>query len=288
MRLLYIAIVYGSCLGISSAAPPQDGAPSSLDDELFKGLDDATTAPGLKPKPSSTSTNAKPAESRPSTTTEPAPKPTSPKPTTPKPTSRASNPLDDELLKQLEGDDAAPTKPKAEQSTAGDDGENKPTTTKSDDPFVRLTEQIREAESRLRRIDSGDETQQLQKKIVDDLEKLIAQIEQQQQQQQQSKSQQQKSSDSKPQPAQSQPKPGQQPGGQERESSQASDSQEGSRSSTARKPDAGNLKSLLEKAWGTLPERERQAVMQTSVDDFPAKYQAVIEEYFKTLLRREE
>jgi len=283
MRLLYIAIVYGSCFGVAWAAPPQDAAPSSLDDELFKGLDDATTAPGLKPKPSSTAPAAKPAETRPTTTTEPAPKPTSPKPT-----SRSANPLDDELLKQLEGDDAAPTKPKAKQPAAGDDGENKPTQSESDDPFVRITEQIRDAEARLRRIDSGDETQQLQKKIVDDLEKLIAQIEQQQQQQQQSKSQQQKSSDSKPQPAQSQPKPGQQPGGQERESSQATDSQEGSRSSTARKPDAGNLKSLLEKAWGTLPERERQAVMQTSVDDFPAKYQAVIEEYFKTLLRREE
>jgi hypothetical protein len=84
---------------------------------------------------------------------------------------------------------------------------------------------------------------------------------------------------------QQQNQPQQEPG---RESTQAKDSQEGTRNSTAGKADVGNLKSLLEKAWGSLPERERQAVMQSSVDDFPAKYQFVIEQYFKSLLKREE
>ncbi len=45
---------------------------------------------------------------------------------------------------------------------------------------------------------------------------------------------------------------------------------------------------MLEKVWGELPERQRQDVMQASFDDFPAKYQYVIEEYFKQLLKRQE
>lgn len=249
--------------------------PASLDDELFKGLDDATTAPGVKPKGEAPKTSA--------TKTDP----TKPQPAGVKPAPAPTNPLDEELLRALEGDDAAKPKPKSSSSGGpGDDGQSKTTKPASDDPFLRLTEQIREVEERLRRAESGDETQQQQQKIVDGLEKLIVQIEQQQQQQQ---------SKSQPQPGQPQPKPGaqqqqqnqpQQNGNQE--STQARDSEEGVRNSTTRKADLGNLKSLLEKAWGTLPERERQAVMQTSVDDFPAKYQFVIEEYFKTLLKREE
>jgi hypothetical protein len=185
----------------------------------------------------------------------------------------------------LDGDEAPTAKSKP--SKPATDGGGKPATRPaSDDPFLRLTEQIRDAEARLRQADSGDETQELQRKIVDDLEKLIAQIEKQQQQQ--SSSSQQSQGASQPKPGSPQQQPGQQPGQGNSESSQSRDSQEGTRNSTARKPDPGNLRSMLEKVWGTLPERERQAVMQTSVDDFPAKYQFVIEEYFKALLKREE
>lgn len=262
--LFSVVICVVAATVVVAADPPKTKPPASLDDELFKDLDDATTAPGVKPKPSATAS----------------------KPTSSAPQPRPSNPLDDELLKQLEGDDPGAKSRPAQQPTAGGAGEPGPARPASDDPFLRLTEQIRDAESRLRRTESGEETQQLQQKIVDDLEKLIAQIEQQQQQRQQSQSQQQKSSSSPPQPGQPQPQPGQQQQG-EQESSQARDSQQGTRSTVNRKADPGNLKSLLEKAWGALPERERQAVMQSSVDDFPTKYQGVIEEYFKTLLKRE-
>ena len=279
MKFIYTIVAFGltSVAAFAEDAPKPKPA-ASLDDELFKDLDDATTAPGVKPK----ADTPKPDATKPGTTP--------PKAAGSKPVPAPTNPLDEELLRALEGDDA-PSKPKSKPSSGGDggkEGEGKSKTTKSasDDPFVRLTEQIREVEERLRRAESGDETQQQQKKIVDDLEKLIAQIEQQQQQQQ---------SKSEPKPGEKQPKPGSQTQqqnqpqqGGNQESTQAKDSQEGVRNSTARKADMGNLKSLLEKAWGSLPERERQAVMQTSVDDFPAKYQFVIEEYFKTLLKREE
>jgi hypothetical protein len=266
MRNLFFMLLIGGAASsvVVAADPPKPTVPSSLDDELFKDLDDATTAPGVKPKPSATAKKPDAA---------PQPRPT--------------NPLDDELLKQLEGDDPGAKSKQATKPSAGGEGRKGPARTASDDPFLRLTEEIRDAEARLRRTETGEETQQLQRKIVDDLEKLIAQIEQQQQQRRQSQSQQQKNSPSQPQPGQPKPQPGQQQQC-EQESSKARDSQQGTRSTANRKADPGNLKSLLEKAWGSLPERERQAVMQSSVDDFPTKYQAVIEEYFKTLLKREE
>jgi hypothetical protein len=290
-------IALGVTAPLAAADPPKKPAPS-LDDELFQGLDDATKAPGVKPTPSATAD--KPASSQPTT------KPAEQKPAEAKPTgtaakpaappAKSSNPLDDELLKSLGGDEPAPAKkPEANQQRGakpsdGPPGGDAPETQPSDDPFERLTQQIRDAEKRLRRVDTGEQTQEMQRKIVDDLEKLIAQIEQQQQQQQQ---QNQSQSQSKPQSqSQPQPKPGepqqQQRPQSEQDSDQAKDSQEGTRSSKNQKPDPGRLQSLLEKAWGSLPERQRQDVMQSSVDDFPAKYQAVIEEYFKTLLRREE
>ena len=273
-----------------AAADPVKKPAASLDDELFQGLDDATTAPGLKPKPAAAAD--KPAASAPAPTTpQPQPKPaTSPAKTT-APAATKSNPLDDELLKSLGGDDPAPAKkPESTQPAGQPAGGDAPEAQPSNDPFERLTQQIRDAESRLRRVDSGDKTQELQRQIVDDLDKLIAQIEKEQQQQQnQSKSSQsQNKKPGPPQPQQQPSQPQQQPGSGEKDSENANDSQEGTRSSTARKPDPGRMRSLLEKAWGSLPERERQDVMQSSVDDFPTKYQFVIEEYFKTLLRREE
>jgi hypothetical protein len=277
MKTVFLISVFTfTAVGAFAADEPKKSASpaKSLDDELFKGLDDATTAPGVKSK--SESPGAKPGSVKPAT----------PQPGAVKPKAGLTNPLDEELLRALEGDETPKSKPKSQPAGgAGEGGKTKATKPASDDPFLRLTEQIREVEERLRRAESGDETQQQQQKIVDDLEKLITQIEQQQQQQQ---------SKSQSQPGQSQPKPGgQQPNQQSqdgtRESSKPRDSQDGPRSPTAPgKADVGNLKSLLEKAWGTLPERERQAVMQTSVDDFPAKYQYVIEEYFKSLLKREE
>jgi hypothetical protein len=273
-----------------AAADPVKKPAASLDDELFQGLDDATTAPGLKPKPAAATEKPASSGSAP-TTTQPQPKPAaSPAKTTP-PAATKSNPLDDELLKSLGGDDSAPTKkPESTQPAGQPAGGGAPESQPSNDPFERLTQQIRDAESRLRRVDSGDKTQELQRQIVDDLDKLIAQIEKEQQQQQnQSKSSQSQSKKpGSPQPQQQPSQPQQQPGSGEKDSENANDSQDGTRNSTARKPDPGRMRSLLEKAWGSLPERERQDVMQSSVDDFPTKYQFVIEEYFKTLLRREE
>ena len=249
--------------------PPKPKPAASLDDELFQGLDDATTAPGVKPKATAPATSPEPKPT-------PAPMPKQTKPV---------DPLDAELLRQLEGDAGPPPKTKKQPTSPGDAPSGDDDKSTANDPFQRLSEQIRRAEARLAGTDPGEKTQQLQREIVDDLEKLIAQIEEQQQQKQQSQSKSQKPSSARPQPG---PPQQQKQPGQERDSDQARDSAQGTRSRQQQKPDPNRMKSLLEKAWGMLPERERQDVMQSSVDDFPSKYQYVIEEYFKTLLKRQE
>jgi hypothetical protein len=260
-------------------------AASSLDDELFKGLDDATDVPGVTakttaPAPTRKSGTAASDETKKSDPTGPSSKPAA--------QPKVTNPLDAELLRQLEGDGESPPKPKKSPQSGGGQGGKSSSGGTSDDPFQRITEQIRDAEQRLARSDSGNDTQELQRRIVDDLEKLIDQIEQQQQQQQQSSSQSQQTANAQRKPGAGQPKPASQQPQNERDSQQAKDSDDKIRKGQVRKPDPGRIKSLLEKVWGSLPERERQNVMQSSVDDFPAKYQGVIEEYFKTLLKRQD
>src|SRR5262245_55131144 len=102
---LLFVVVCGMAAAIFAAEPAKPTKASTLDDELFKGLDDATTAPGVKPK-----------------ATTPAAKETSAKPALTKPPTKPANPLDEELLKALEGDDAASAKPKQSKPHPGGDG----------------------------------------------------------------------------------------------------------------------------------------------------------------------
>jgi hypothetical protein len=271
---------------------PAKSAPS-LDDELFKDLDDGIGKPKTGPKPADAKpADTKPAENKSAETRSSDAKPSESKPVTEskpsaeaKPLPKPANPLDAELLKQLEGDQPEKKKPKSQPKPSPGGGQGK---SDSDDPLVRLSRRIREAESRIRQGESGEETQRLQREITEDLEKLIAQIEQQQQQQGKSKG--------PPQPGQKPggQKPGdKQPGGEQKpgegdSSNPAKDSSENLRNMKDRTADPDKLKKFRDQVWGMLPERQRQDVMQSSVDDFPVKYQYVIEEFFRTLLERRE
>jgi hypothetical protein len=302
-----VGCIFGFVLQAATAADPSDTKPakpktsstSSLDDELFKDLSDDAPI-GKKSAPSTTD----------STTDKP--RPTEPKPSEPKPKSaepsdtkaaernisprKPLDPLDEELLKDLGGDaDPKPAK-KPNDAVHGGTGESKPAggepakgdvdAPESDDPLVRLTRRVRDAEKRLRRTDSGEQTQELQRGIVEDLENLIAQIEKQKAQQSNSQSKSPpggaKPGPKKPGP----PKPGSQLG--DKPSSNPTDSSDQLTAKKTEKPETGKLKEMLEKVWGRLPERERQDVMQSSFEDFPAKYQYSIEQYFRVLLERED
>lgn len=279
---------YALAADAAKNAPPAAKKPasSSLDDELFQDLD-LGKKPSVKDSDKSkTPPTGKTPPVAPPKSTSPAPGATGgeTQPGKSAPPVKRSE-LDEELLRQLGGDEEPPKKKQQQGPARG--GPDRSEEKASDNPLTRLSRQIREAEQRLRESDSGEQTQEMQRKIVDDLDKLIAQIEQQQQQKSQSQSQSKKPNapqQGKKQPGK-QPKPGNQPG---QESENPNDSGDQLTDKKNEKPTAGKLQDMLEKVWGELPERQRQDVMQASFDDFPAKYQYVIEEYFKTLLKRQD
>lgn len=262
-------------------------ASSSLDDELFQDLDLGKKPKAKDPVKGDAPPTGKPPPVAPPKSTSPAPGATggeAPPAKSASPVRRSE--LDEELLRQLGGDEE-PLKKKQQQGPARG-GPDRSEEKGSDNPLTRLSRQIREAEQRLRKADSGEQTQEMQRKIVEDLDKLIAQIERQQQQKSQSQSQSKKPN--APQQGKQQqvkqPKPGNQPG--QESDKPAADSGDQLTDKKNEKPTTGKLQDMLEKVWGELPERQRQDVMQASFDDFPAKYQYVIEEYFKTLLKRQD
>lgn len=232
---------------------PAAKASSSLDDELLRGLGDDPFE-----KEASKDSAAKPAAKPESGPAKPAAKTARP---------ASTDPLDEELLRGLdavEGGDAA------EQG----------------DPLVRLNRRMREAQARLRALKSDDTTQQLQDKIVRELEELIQQCQKQQQQQQQ-------------QASSSSGSGSEQTAGRERvnqpqmaKSSAAAkparDSSDRQGKPEVRKPDMAKMRDLLKDIWGELPPRLRQQMMQSSVERFVPKYELLIEEYFQTLAERQQ
>lgn len=153
----------------------------------------------------------------------------------------------------------------------------------SEDPLMRIGRQMRQAGGLIGQTKSGGPTQELQKRIVTDLEKLIQQARQQQQQQSSSSSQQKTAR--REQVKQSQPSSS--PGNRDASNEPAKDSTEKLGKSDVRKPDMGQMNDLIKDIWGQLPERQREQMMQSSMDQFLPKYELLIEEYFKALVERQ-
>lgn len=220
--------------------------------------------------------------------------------------SRASGSLDDELLKGLGDDPLDDLVPKAPPERGGEGPQRRGMSDldeqllrglggedvgqpgeDADNPLVRLGRQMRQAEQRIRDTDSGDATQQLQQQIVRDLESLIKQIEQQQRKSSSSSQQasrQQTSSRSQVQQPQQQ-----QTGAasSSRNSRQpARDSSDREDAGQAERPDPAQVEALLKDVWGELPERMREQMLQSSIEQLLPKYELLIEEYFKSLVKQ--
>lgn len=127
------------------------------------------------------------------------------------------------------------------------------------DTLGHIARQMSDAQRRLDLGRADDHSQQVQREIVEALDRLIDKIEEQQRQQQQQ--QQQAQSD----PSQS-PMEETQPGGDLK----------GEGKVDIR--DIGN-----QAGWGDLPPKERERVMQEIGRDFPAHYRDLIEEYLRRL-----
>lgn len=193
--------------------------------------------------------------------------------------------LGDDLLKPQEpADKPGETLPGGEQEPAGEDLGMGP----EDDPLVRIGKRMRAVEQMIARREQFKQAPQRQQQIVKDLEQLIRQLRQQQQQNQQQASANNTpmgSERSKVQP------PGQQDQQAGRDSGNsgnpsdrpARDSTERLGKDDAQQVDMAEMQSLLKDLWGHLPDRTREQMLQSSVEEFLPKYEVMIEKYFRRL-----
>lgn len=120
-------------------------------------------------------------------------------------------------------------------------------------------------------------TQRVQEDALKRLDQLIASIEQNQQQQQQQQSQNQKQQQQQQQPSQQQ-----QQAGKERREGKASDSNEIDPPGL-REGALGEGVESAKAAWGSLPARVRDMLVQGVSDRFSSTYRQMTEEYYKRL-----
>jgi len=144
------------------------------------------------------------------------------------------------------------------------------------DEFRQAVTEMRDVADLLDAQQSGARAQRLQEDILLKLDKLIDAAQRQQQQQQQ----QQSSSSSRRSPTQNQQRA--------QEQAQASRSNQGDNRSEMLPPGGrdGELNELIQSesaAWGKLPERVRDALLQGSSDRFSSLYEAMTEAYYRRL-----
>lgn len=215
------------------------------------------------------------------------------------PAQKAEDSLDEQLLRDLEGDliddggttdkqPAGEREPAKEHdrdaSSEGDEalrrqlGEDLGEETQ-EDPLTRIGRQMRSVEELIAKRNVSEPTQELQDRIVADLEKLIKQCCKQ-------KSSGGGSANQKP--AGNSRSRVRQPGaGSPREGTTANrparDASERLGRDEARQLELAETKELMKDEWGKLPDRIREQMLQNPVEQFLPKYEVLIGKYFRRL-----
>lgn len=189
--------------------------------------------------------------------------------------------------------DTAPPSPAPDQPVAQPNELTDPTRTDLDrllkgeeigEAFTEAVKLMDDAAMRLERAsDAGLTTQRVQEDVIRRLDQLLASLQRRQsssssQQQQQQQQQQQEQQGQRNQPNQKKPS-------KSKSQSQASQG-EGQRNDLGPARQDGALKPNLDAAraaWGGLPERVRDMLMQGSSDRFSSKYQNLTEAYYRRL-----
>ncbi|MDA7979693.1 MAG: hypothetical protein MPJ50_13075 [Pirellulales bacterium] len=166
---------------------------------------------------------------------------------------------------------------------------------KASNPLVRIGQQMRAVENLLKGAEGGQSTQELQQRITADLDRLIAQAEQQQQSQNSQNQNNNSSQANNSQPGANNQQPGQADGNLQQSGAQSqSPGQAPQTSSDHSRPPAGSnsasmaaIRDLLEKTpWGDLPQRVRETMLQSPTEQMLPEYADQIREYFKQLAKR--
>ena len=123
--------------------------------------------------------------------------------------------------------------------------------------------------------DAGKVTQEIQKRIVIDIDDMIKQAQQQMA----------NNRSNKPGQQQPQPQPGQQPG-QQGNQSQPNSAQNPAQNSTvnaggSRNADLSQKINETSKEWGNISPRLRDAVIEGATENVPVKYKKLIEDYYR-------
>lgn len=249
--VLFLGGVLACCLlameiAPSRAQPPSNNAEdpqpvSNLDDELLESLGgDAVENVGANPMDT-----AAPIEA---------------------PESGRSD-LDNELLRELEEDEATPL----------DDLEQ--------DPFRRIDRRMRRVETLIAETKTGEPTQKLQQEIIAELDELIKQLRQNARQSPSNGSQQQQQQQTAQREQVAQPQPaGQTEGGAEGQSQDSTTAVRKEAAEQARLQE--NVQDMLRGVWGQLPERVREQMLQSANERYLPKYELMIERYFEELADR--
>jgi len=216
-----------------------------------------------------------------------------------KPVPPAGGSLDDELFDDLSEElmeDLAPQpRPQSSKSDDATDRELERSLEKAEaddagaSPIGKLSRQMREVEDRLGARQAGFDTQRLQQRIVGNLDDLIKEL------QRKKRSSSSQSSQSSQGSRRSQPKqPSSQPGSSGSGTTETAQSEGPARESSdelrkdrSERPDLVDMQQQLKELWGHLPEKAREEMLQSSIDEFLPKYQLLIEEYFRRLVKEQ-
>jgi hypothetical protein len=207
--------------------------------------------------------------------------------------------LDDQLLDDLDSELLPTTKkvaPAAKPGDAAEPGATKPKPSGLDeklleeidgediglgpepDPLTRVGRNMRKSQSLITEHDTSKRTQELQKRILADLDELL----------QQTRKQCQGGGSNKPPSQASKPASGSPMGNKPAEGDPAN---KPSRDSTDRLAKAGktdvedqqDLDELVKQVWGHLPDKVRSQMQNVSAENFLPKYEKLIEEYYRRL-----
>lgn len=215
------------------------------------------------------------------------------------PAKQSSDPssLDDALLKGLDNELLEGAREMRKPSQPKEGGKPKATDPDSeaiddtqpieaDDPLVHISQEMRQVEEYLQQAARRGHAEQLQRRIVDDLARLIDQAEQQKSQNA-SSSKQQKSKSTQERKGQQQPKQAQGKSGKD-SNKPAEDSSNRLGKAEAARPDPELFKRMLKDTWGHLPARDREQMLQTTPDKFLPQYELLIEKYYRRLAEEPE
>jgi hypothetical protein len=143
-------------------------------------------------------------------------------------------------------------------------------------PLLGIARSMRLVEGLIDETESGEKTQQIQAEIIADIDSLLKRAKKKCQS---CASQCQSVAQRKPTqpPKKSKPKEG------SPKPKKATTSNVKAGHAEGEMPDMAEMMAVIKQVWGELPEKERQEMLQSSVEEFLPKYADMIERYFKRL-----